>query len=71
MSIRDKKGNVIHDDNNGTNASLAARSFLQHYQIDITKYAGRYKAKLETIPGQGEFWIVYLNEGRPPMEERN
>jgi hypothetical protein len=44
------------------NARISASAFFKHYSLDVSKYAGRYVAKLEDIPSLGESWVVYLDE---------
>lgn len=68
LSTRDKDGNRNNDSNHITNASMAARSFFNHYKINTDEYAGRYNATLEMIPGLGERWVIYLNEKKPSKE---
>lgn len=53
MTVRDKVSN-------SSNASISTRSFFANYGISIEKYAGRYTAKLEDIPGRGLSWVLYL-----------
>ncbi len=44
------------------NSIISARSFFNYYRIDVEKAAGRYAAKLESIPNLGKKWVVYLDQ---------
>ena len=50
------------ENNANSNSSIAAKSFFNHYNLDITLIEGRYIPKLENISGIGNCWVVYLNE---------
>lgn len=44
---------------NSSNGSIAARSFLNYYNISSH---GKYTAKKEDIPNIGIAWVIYLTE---------
>jgi len=44
------------------NVSISASAFFNYYFMDISKISGKYIAKLENIPNNGEYWVIYLNK---------
>lgn len=46
---------------NKTYYIIGAKSFFNYYSIDIDKYNGKYKPKLENI-NEKYFYVIYLND---------
>lgn len=44
------------------NYTISIKSFFNFYNIDKTYQHGSYQPQLETIPGKGKRWVIYLDK---------
>lgn len=51
---------VTIKDGSKSNCSIAVKSFLNYYNMDVDSLAGRYTAFISDIPNLGKLWAVCL-----------
>tara|TARA_B100001996_G_C18519779_1_gene538807 strand:+ start:210 stop:659 length:450 start_codon:yes stop_codon:yes gene_type:complete len=53
---------ITMKDGKTSNCSISSTSFFNYFKIEVNKISGRHPAIIETIPGLGPKWVVYLKE---------
>lgn len=69
--VEKSKFTIIKGKIGATGGSIIARSFFKTYNIDSTKYAGRYEYVKENIEGVGQVFVVQLKEKLQTEMESN